>query len=163
MVDTHLARRIGDRLESIGMKSKTEFLQAVDAVNTGGRTNYFGFIGIVITDLGEGSCTGELVIRSDFDGPPGFIHAGAIVSLADSCAGAGCANNLPEGATGFTTVELKTNLLGSVGEGTLICQATAAHMGRTTQVWDAIVFHKESGRKLALFRCTQMVLYPKPA
>jgi len=163
MVDTRLANQTGDRLGSIGMKTKTEFLQAVDAVNTRGRTNYFGFIGIVITDLGEGSCTGELVIRSDFDGPPGFIHAGAIVSLADSCAGAGCQNNLPDGAIGFTTVELKTNLLGSVGEGTLICEATAAHMGRTTQVWDAVVFHKESDRKLALFRCTQMVLYPKPA
>ncbi|MFO1465358.1 MAG: hypothetical protein U1F35_02775 [Steroidobacteraceae bacterium] len=46
-------------------------------------------------------------------------------------------------------------------EGTIECTATAAHMGRTTQVWDAIVTHRETGRTLALFRCTQMLLYPK--
>ena len=33
------------------------------------------------------------------------------------------------------------------------------HRGRTTQVWDAVVTHKDSGRRLAMFRCTQLVLY----
>ena len=39
--------------------------------------------------------------------------------------------------------------------------ASAAHLGRTTQLWDAVVTHRESGKTLALFRCTQLVLYPK--
>lgn len=37
--------------------------------------------------------------------------------------------------------------------------ATAAHLGRSTQVWDAVTTH--GGRTIALYRCTQMVLYPK--
>ena len=40
-------------------------------------------------------------------------------------------------------------------------RATPAHLGRTTQVWDAVVFDEASMRTLALFRCTQMVLYPR--
>lgn len=70
-------------------------------------------------------------------------------------------SSLPPGANGFTTVELKSNHLGTALEGTLDCVAKAAHLGRTTQVWDATVTHRETGKTLALFRCTQMVLYPK--
>ena len=141
------------------MKTEAQFRTHLETVSL---PPFFQFMGVVITEFGNGVCRGELPIRRpDFDGPPGFIHAGVIVSLADSCAGAGCEANLPDGATGFTTIELKTNLLSSAGEGTLVCAARASHMGRTTQVWDAEVTHKESGRTLALFRCTQMILYPK--
>jgi len=93
--------------------------------------------------------------------PNGFLHAGSLVTLADTLAGYGCVRNLPEGASGFTTVELKSNHLGTVREGTVVCEARPAHLGRTTQVWDATVSSRETGRTLALFRCTQMLLYPK--
>jgi uncharacterized protein (TIGR00369 family) len=83
------------------------------------------------------------------------------VSLADTCAGYGAIANLPEGASGFTTIELKTNYLGTARDGIVECAATAVHLGRTTQVWDATVSAKGSERVLALFRCTQLVLYPK--
>ncbi len=69
-----------------------------------------------------------------------------------------CFASLPQGANGFTTVELKTNFLGTALEGTLIAEATLVHGGRTTQVWDAAI--RTDGRTLALFRCTQLVLYP---
>ena len=72
-------------------------------------------------------------------------------------AGYGCFLNLPEGATGFTTVELKTNFLRSVREGTIVCEARLVHGGRTTQLWDATVTDPE-GQTMALFRCTQLVL-----
>ena len=72
-----------------------------------------------------------------------------------------CVAHLPEGAVGFTTIELKSNHLGTALEGTLDCIATAAHLGRTTQVWDAVVSHRETGKTLALFRCTQMLIYGK--
>ena len=93
--------------------------------------------------------------------PNGFLHAGALVSLADTAAGYGCFANLPETASGFTTIELKSNHLGTALDGHVDCVATPVHTGRTTQVWDAVVTHRESGRTLMLFRCTQMVLYPK--
>ena len=75
--------------------------------------------------------------------PNGYIHAGAIVTLADTCCGYGCMASLPDGAMGFTTIELKTNFLSSAREGTLQCVATARHLGKTTQIWDAAVTHKE--------------------
>jgi len=93
--------------------------------------------------------------------PNGFLHAGSVVSLADTCAGYGCIANLPEGAQGFTTIELKSNYLATAREGVVECVATAAHLGRTTQVWDAIATVKATAKKLVLFRCTQLVLYPK--
>ena len=70
-------------------------------------------------------------------------------------------SNLPEGAQNFTTIELKSNHLGTAREGTIACVATAVHLGRTTQIWDATVTDKASGKTIALFRCTQMILYPK--
>jgi len=93
--------------------------------------------------------------------PNGFLHAGALVTLADTAAGYGCVANLPAGANGFTTIELKSNHLATALDGHVDCIARPAHAGRTTQVWDATVTHRESGRTLVLFRCTQMVLYPK--
>lgn len=84
-----------------------------------------------------------------------------MIGLADTLCGYACVASLPEGASGFTTVETKSNHLGTATEGTIACTATMAHGGRTTQVWDAIVTHKETGKTIALFRCTQMVLWPR--
>ena len=83
------------------------------------------------------------------------------VALADTLCGYGCVVALPEGATGFTTVELKSNHIGTVREGAILATATLVHGGRTTQVWDAVVAEEATGKPIAIFRCTQMVLYPK--
>jgi 1,4-dihydroxy-2-naphthoyl-CoA hydrolase len=98
-------------------------------------------------------------IRPDFLAPNDFLHAGAVVTLADTCCGLGCRASMPEGAAGFTTVELKSNFLRSARAGdALTCRATIAHAGNTTQVWDAVVGRESDGRDLALFRCTQYLL-----
>jgi 1,4-dihydroxy-2-naphthoyl-CoA hydrolase len=120
-----------------------------------------GHLGIVITHVGPGELRAELAVRGELMAPNGYLHAGSVVTLADTCAGYGCVANLPEGATGFTTIELKSNHLGTAREGTVECVAKAVHLGKTTQVWDATVSHRESGKTIALFRCTQMVLYTK--
>jgi len=119
-----------------------------------------GHLGIVLTRVGQGEAHGEMPVRHELMAPNGFLHAGSIVTLADSCAGAGCMANLPEGASGFTTIELKSNHLGTVREGVVVCVARMVHGGRTTQVWDAAVSARGSGKTLALFRCTQLLLYP---
>lgn len=120
-----------------------------------------GHIGVIITHVAVGLVRAELPITSFVMAPNGYLHAGSVVTLADTSCGYGCVANLPEGASGFTTIELKSNHLGTALEGTIECEARAAHMGRTTQVWDATVTHRETGKTIALFRCTQMVLYPK--
>lgn len=121
-----------------------------------------GLLGIRITHVQHGELHAELDVRKEVMAANGFLHAGTVVSLADTAAGFGCLASLPPGATSFTTVELKTNHVGTAREGSIDCIAKLVHGGRTTQVWDAVVTHRETGKTIALYRCTQMVLYPKP-
>ena len=107
-----------------------------------------GLLGITVRELGEDWVRAEIAIESHHIAPNGYLHAGTAVALADTTAGCGCMENLPRGSTGFTTIELKSNHVGTAREGTLSCTATAAHLGRTTQVWDAHVTHAESGRSV---------------
>jgi uncharacterized protein (TIGR00369 family) len=118
-------------------------------------------LGLKVLQVSAQEVRMEMALQAVLMAPNGFLHAGSLVTLADTAAGYGCVANLPAGASGFTTIELKSNHLGTATEGHVDCVARPAHVGRTTQVWDAEVTHRESGRTLALFRCTQMVLYPK--
>jgi len=120
-----------------------------------------GLLGIRILDIGQGFLRAELPVRKELFAPNGFLHAGSVVTLADTSCGYGCVAHLPEGASGFTTVELKSNHLGTARDGVIEVEAKAVHMGRTTHVWDAIVTHRETAKTIALFRCTQMILWPK--
>lgn len=113
-------------------------------------------LGVEITQVGPDSLSGRMPIKAHHLAPNGFLHAAAVVTLADTCCGYGCIANLPDGAKGFTTIELKSNHLGTALEGVLECEARAVHLGRTTQVWDASV--KAGGKTIALFRCTQIIL-----
>jgi 1,4-dihydroxy-2-naphthoyl-CoA hydrolase len=117
-----------------------------------------GLMGIRITEVAQGVLRAELAVRKDLHAPNGFLHAGTVVTLADTACGYGCVAHLPPTAKGFTTIELKSNHLGTALDGTIEVEARAAHMGRSTHVWDATVRHRESGKTIALFRCTQMVL-----
>jgi len=117
-----------------------------------------GLIGLEILEIERGRVRSRLAVRPDLLAPNGFLHAAAVVALADTSCGYGCVASLPDGAAGFTTIELKTNFLGTLREGGLGCEATLVHGGRSTQVWDARVTDETSGRTLALFRCTQMIL-----
>jgi uncharacterized protein (TIGR00369 family) len=122
-----------------------------------GSFGFPGLLGIDFQEPGDGHLRARLELEEKHMAPNGYLHAGAVVGLADSACGYGCILNLPEAATGFTTVELKTNFLRSVREGTIECEARLAHGGRTTQIWDATVADPD-GRTMALFRCTQLIL-----
>jgi uncharacterized protein (TIGR00369 family) len=120
-----------------------------------------GHLGIVVQHLAAGEVRAELAVAPHLMAPNGYLHAGSVVTLADTACGYGCMASLPEGAQSFTTIELKSNHLGTAREGVVEVVATLYHGGRTTQVWDAVVTHRDSGKTLALFRCTQMILYPR--
>jgi uncharacterized protein (TIGR00369 family) len=122
-----------------------------------GATGLPGLVGIEVREAGDGFARARLELGPQHQAPNGYLHAGAVVALADSACGYGCILNLPVGATGFTTIELKTNFLRSAREGTIECEAQLVHGGRTTQIWDAIVSAPD-GRRMALFRCTQLIL-----
>ena len=128
-------------------------------MNALGEGHLPGYLGVVITDVRPGLLLAELPLREHLFAPNGYLHAGSVVSLADTAAGYACLAHLPEGAT-FTTLELKANFVRALREGVLHCEAKAVHLGRTTHVWDAIVTDDGDERPVALFRCTQLVLYP---
>ena len=114
--------------------------------------------GLRVTALSEGRMDAQLTLQPWMLAPNGFLHAASVVLLADTCAGYATVAHLPDGAKNYTTIELKSNFLGTAKEGLIRTECTAEHLGRTTQVWSASVF-SQAGRKLALFRCTQMILW----
>ena len=117
-----------------------------------------GQYGLRVTAIAEGRFCGELELQPWMWAPNGYLHAASVIVLADSCAGYATVAHLPEGAKVFTTIELKSNFLGTVRAGTIRTECRAEHLGRTTQLWSSVVFDGD-GRRLALFRCTQMVLW----
>ena len=120
-----------------------------------------GLIGVEVVAVAGTRVTSRLPVRPQLMAPIGYLHAATVVALADTTAGYGTWANLPEGASGFTTIELKTNFIGTAREGVVGCEATLVHGGRSTQVWDARVITEATGKTIALFRCTQLILYPR--
>ena len=85
----------------------------VAMLNERGTGRLPGHLGIVITAVGDGQLTAELPVLPHLLAPNGYLHAGSVVTLADTASGYGCIVNLPEGASNFTTIELKSNHLGT--------------------------------------------------
>lgn len=132
-----------------------------EVFNARGAGHLPALIGLTIVSVAPEALESRLEVRRELLAPNGFLHAASVIALADTSCGYGCVANLPQGASGFTTIELKANFLGTALEGVLRCRALPIHLGRTTQVWDASVTVEDSGKAIALFRCTQMVLWPK--
>ncbi|HEX2728164.1 MAG TPA: PaaI family thioesterase [Rubrobacteraceae bacterium] len=136
-------------------------MSIIEKLNERGVGKLPGLVGLEIQTAERGEIHSRLELREELMAPNGYLHAATVVALADTSCGYGCFVTLPEGAEGFTTIELKSNFLGTKREGVIECEARLAHGGRTTQVWDASVTDEESGKPIALFRCTQMILYPR--
>lgn len=132
-----------------------------DYFNNFGKGTLPDHLDISITSVKENEVVAEFTVNGKHLAPNGFLHAGSVVTLADTACGYACFAHLPDGAQNFTTIELKSNHLGTARDGTVVATASAVHLGRTTQVWDATVINKDTGKTIALFRCTQMILYPK--
>ena len=146
---------------SIGPSMSTDKKFSPENMNQFGSASLPGFLGIEITRVDAGEVAARLEVKPHHLAPNGFLHAGTVITLADTAAGYACVANLPEGANSFTTIELKSNHRGTARDGAIACVAKPAHLGKTTQVWDVVVTNEANGKTIALFRCTQMILYPK--
>ena len=129
--------------------------------NARGAENLPGLLGLTFVKVEPKEVIAKVAVRKALLAPNGYLHAGTVVTLADTCCGYGTVASLPEGASGFTTIELKCNFFGSALDGVIVCVARPLHQGRTTQVWDATVTPEAAERPIAQFRCTQMVLWPR--
>ncbi|MBX9795410.1 PaaI family thioesterase [Sphingomonas sp.] len=120
-----------------------------------------GHLGLEITEVAPGRVAGRFPVRDDLVAHTGYLLAGAVLSVADILCAYGVSTVWPDDATGFTTAEVKCNFMGTAIAGDVTCVATLLHGGRTTQVWDAELTEAATGKRLAMFRCTQILLYPK--
>ncbi len=136
-------------------------MTTIEQLNTRGQGYLPGLIGIEFLSIEPGRLTSRLAIRPELLAPNGYLHAATVIALADTTCGYGTINDLPKGANNFTTIELKSNFLSTARQGVIACVATIVHGGRTTQIWDATVTDEASGKTIALFRCTQLILYPR--
>ena len=122
------------------------------------RSGLPALVGFEVLSAEPGVLQARMAVRPELLAPNGYLHAASVIALADSACGFGTMFDLPADAKGFTTIELKTNFLGTAVEGMMWCEARRVHNGRSTQVWDAEVRADGKPRAIALFRCTQMVL-----
>lgn len=141
--------------------SKLQEDVTIETLNEMGKEYLPGYLGLEMVEISEGALKSRMPVKKLHFAPNDFLHAASIVALADTTCGYATIAHLPKGASSFTTLELKSNHLGTVKDGSIACHATAQHIGRNTQVWDAVVTDEGSGKKIALFRCTQMILWPK--
>jgi uncharacterized protein (TIGR00369 family) len=154
----------GDRSPGGGGPSEPLILpQTPDGWNRFGRDCLPGLIGMEVLSISAEHVDSRLVLREAMLAPNGFLHAATIVALADTSCGYGTLASLPEGAAGFTTIELKSNFVGTATAGAVTCRAFPTHRGRSTAIWDAVVSAEDTCRKLALFRCSQLILWPQSA
>jgi uncharacterized protein (TIGR00369 family) len=133
----------------------------LDIANARSKGRLPELMGFRVTHVEDGRIDAEIDIRPEVLAPNGYLHAATVVALADTACGYGCLMHLPDNMASFTTIELKSNFIGTAREGTIAAIARPVHQGATTQVWDATVRRKSDDRTIALFRCTQMLLPPR--
>jgi 1,4-dihydroxy-2-naphthoyl-CoA hydrolase len=141
---------------------KTTNHTSVEDLNRANVGKLPGHLGLTITEVADGRVAGRFEVRPDLVAHTGYLLAGVVLSVADILCAYGVSTVWPEGANGFTTVEVKCNFMSTLTEGAAVAVAELLHGGRTTQVWDAKVSDEASGRLMAVFRCTQIILYPRP-
>lgn len=149
--------RPSEQAGSIDM-SRIKIPNDLEAWNEAGKEYLPGLLGIVFTLVSDDEIRARMGVHKTLLAWNGYMHAGSIVSLADTACGYGTVNSLPDDAVGFTTIELKSNFIGTARDGFIACIAVPVHRGRTTQVWDAAVTIEGSDKTIAQFRCTQLIL-----
>ena len=135
--------------------------RTLEEFNQYGKGFLFGHLDMVFSKVEEDEVVAHIPLQQRHFGWHGTLHAGTLFALADSCAGFGCVKSLPQGASGFTTIETKNNFLAMTKADEICCVATPVHKGRTTQVWDAVVSSADEEKELCYYRCTQLILWPR--
>jgi 1,4-dihydroxy-2-naphthoyl-CoA hydrolase len=117
-------------------------------------------MGVKVLEASSEKIIGELLVSDDLCTAGGVLHGGAAMAFADSLGAIGAFLSLPEGATGTTTIESKTNFLGAAKSGvTIHAETTPVHRGKRTSVWQTRITTSD-GKPVALVIQTQMALFP---
>jgi uncharacterized protein (TIGR00369 family) len=123
------------------------------------RQPFPSLMGVEILRAAKDGVRARLTVRPDLCTSGHILHGGAIMAFADTLGATGAALNLQDG-TGTTTIESKTNFIGSAKEGTTVnAESTPVHIGRRSSVWQTRIT-REDGKLVAIVTQTQMVLLP---
>lgn len=114
-------------------------------------------MGFAPVEVEEGRVVFEVEPAEYHYNPIGTVHGGLACTLADSAMGCAVHTTLPAGA-GYTTVEIKTNLLRpiTVETGRLRCEGVTVHVGGRIATAEARLTD-EAGRLYAHATTTCMV------
>ncbi|KYR01626.1 phenylacetic acid degradation-related protein [Tieghemostelium lacteum] len=138
--------------------SDKEWFNVLSKRAVAGLPKHMGFE-VVDINSAKGELTATMVVTDNQMAANGYVHAASLTTLADTACGFSCFTNLPKGSSGFTTVEMKLNFIGTATVGDkLTCVSKLIHSGKSTQVYDASIYNKD--KLITLFRCTEMILYP---
>ncbi|ALH80524.1 PaaI family thioesterase [Sphingopyxis macrogoltabida] len=119
-----------------------------------------GTLGVMIHEGSKERVAGKLLVQREICTAGNIVHGGAIMAFADCLGAVGAFLTLPEGASGTTTIESKTNFLGAGPVGAmLVGEATPVKVGKRVSVWQTRI-RTEEGAEVALVTQTQMVLWP---
>jgi 1,4-dihydroxy-2-naphthoyl-CoA hydrolase len=114
-------------------------------------------LGIEIVEASAARVLARLMVRDEICTSGGILHGGAFMAFADTAGAIGASLNLGPGDN-TTTIESKTNFLGSARVGSVITAETLPiHVGRRSSVWQTRITN-DAGKLLALVIQTQLVI-----
>jgi 1,4-dihydroxy-2-naphthoyl-CoA hydrolase len=126
--------------------------------NKGGAGGLPEFLGIRITEVGPGTMTGELTVRSELLTGIGNMHGGVLSAFCDHMLGCVCYPVMKKGQWGATT-EFKINLTAPVTKGTVTARAEIINMARTQAVVRIDIVNE--GRRAAIAQGTVTIRDPR--
>lgn len=128
-----------------------------------GRQRLLSTLGARLLRVADGEVDIELPFCEAIQQQHGFVHAGAIATIADSSCGYACLTRMPEGSA-VLSVEFKINLLApAVGE-RFVARGRVVRMGRTVGVATAEVIAHTASKDdvcIALMQATMMRVEPR--
>ena len=108
------------------------------------RQAFMTTIGARLVHVGQGEVEIEMPVSAHLTQQHGFVHAGAVATIADSACGYAALTAMPAGM-GVLTAEFKINLLAPAAGERLIAKGRVIKAGRTLTLAMAEVFAVSDG------------------
>lgn len=120
------------------MEDNGNLVELIDRLN--GNSQYLQSNDMKVTELREGHARVEMIIDEQILNVHGFVHGGALYSLADTAAGAASFASGRDSVTLTGTI----NYIKPGKGGKLIGVATEVSRGRTTGVYEVFIYNDAS-------------------
>jgi 1,4-dihydroxy-2-naphthoyl-CoA hydrolase len=134
---------------------------ALDQANKLARGTALEHLGIELIEMGDDYLRGRMPVDHRTRQPAGVLHGGASVLLAETLASWAATFCVDSSQFHCVGLEINANHVRPVTDGHVTGTARAAHLGRTTHVWQVVIEDK-AGKTVCISRVTMAVL-PMPS